>query len=478
MTSSTDSLLTGVEAFAAEWADALCVGGATLGATEPGMDVERMSDAGHLRALEAGFAAKRLVDALLVRLAGETAWRSRPSLGAEGLSMKNGSGRAAALLTDIGHITGAEAARLCSVGEATAVRVSLLGERMPASYPLVSAALDAGSMPIDSAQWIVSNLTQATPRADAEDLIVAETELAEFAALNPADSVRKLAIRWRDALDEDGVQPREEVLVGRRGLRRSNLPDGMKQYVLKLDPVGAGFMDAAIDAQVGAALRKVRFEAGRSPDGCGDDHEELTDREVTDGYTIEQMGADAIVDLARHCLSCTQGPGPLPDTEIVVRISLESLRTGLGEAQIDGIEQPISAATARRLAANARIIPMVLGGKGEVLDLGVGRRLFSHAQRLAFAERDDGCAWANCKRPPTHTEAHHIKWWRSQHGPTNLDNGILLCTLHHHRVHRDGWGIRVEDNVPWFIPPSTIDIYRKPRRGGRLPVPALTNVIR
>jgi hypothetical protein len=55
-----------------------------------------------------------------------------------------------------------------------------------------------------------------------------------------------------------------------------------------------------------------------------------------------------------------------------------------------------------------------------------------------------------------------------------MGNGILLCSMHHHRVHRDGWGIRITDSVPWFIPPSTVDIYRTPRRGGRLPVPELT----
>lgn len=469
MPSSTDLLLADTEAFAAEWAGALCCGAAPGGA-DVGIDVERMSDAGLLRALEAGFAAKRQADALLVRLAGEVAWRSRPILGAAGLSMKTGSGRAAALLTDVGRITRAEAARLCEVGEATAARISLLGERMPARYPILAAGLDAGSVPVDSAQWIVSNLGQALPRAEAEDLVAAETELAEFAASNPADSVRKLAIRWRDALDVDGIEPREAVLVGRRGLRRSNLADGMRQYVLKLDPVGAGFMDAAIDAQVGQALRKVRFEAGRSPDGCDDDHDDLVD-----GRTIEQLGADAIVDIVRHALSCTDAPGPLPHTEMVVRITLESLQIGLGEARIDGIEQPISAAAARRLAADARIIPMVLGGNGQVLDLGVSRRLFSHAQRLAFAERDDGCAWSNCPRPPSYTEAHHIRWWFPG-GPTDLDNGMLLCTLHHHRVHRDGWGIQVKDNVVWFIPPSTVDIYRKPRRGGRLPVPTLPSL--
>jgi hypothetical protein len=152
-------------------------------------------------------------------------------------------------------------------------------------------------------------------------------------------------------------------------------------------------------------------------------------------------------------------------------MTLESLISGLGEASIDGNEQPISATAARRLAADADIIPLVLGGKGEVLDLGAPVRLFSRAQRIAFADRDGGCAWRNCHRPPSYTEAHHIKWWQYG-GETNLDNGVLLCSMHHHRIHRDGWEVRVKDNVPWFTPPSHVDAYRTPRRGGRLQAPA------
>jgi hypothetical protein len=30
--------------------------------------------------------------------------------------------------------------------------------------------------------------------------------------------------------------------------------------------------------------------------------------------------------------------------------------------------------------------------------------------------------------------------------------------------------IRVIDNMPRFIPPSSVDIHRTPRRGGRLPI--------
>jgi hypothetical protein len=456
-------------------------------ADAPGGVLGALSDSALLEALADGFAQKREAEARLVRIAAEVVERSRSSLGPNGLSIRAGCGSPAALLADLGRITLVEAHRICRVAEATADRVSLEGERMPAWYPLVAEAALAARIPIDSANFIVAALDQAAPRAEDEHLAVAEHALVEFACDNPADTVRKLAARWRDALDIDGIEPREDDLVQRRSLRRTILPNGMKRYQLDLDPLSSAYLDAAIDAHVGAVIRAPRFQASDSQasegqsntsgagDGCGADHEQLPDPR-----TLAQIAADAVVQLARHGIACTKARGsgaggaeiPLPAATIVVRMTVESLISGLGEAQIDGIEQPISAKTARQLAGDARIIPAVLGGNSEVLDLGTPRRLFTRAQRIAFAERDDGCAWANCRRPPSHTEAHHIEWW-SHGGLTNLNNGILLCSMHHHRVHRDGWGIRVTDNVPWFIPPSSVDVYRTPRRGGRLPVPEL-----
>ncbi|HEY8913762.1 HNH endonuclease signature motif containing protein, partial [Lacisediminihabitans sp.] len=403
-----------------------------------------------------------------------------------------GSTSAAALLTEVGRITLAEGQRFCRVAGATAVRVSLVGERMPPSYPLVADAVRAAVVPIDSANLIVAALSQASPRAERGHLEAAELALVRFAAEHPADLLRRLAARWRDALDIDGIEPREAEQVERRSLRRSILANGLKRYRLDLDPVGSAYLDAAIDAQVSLAIRAPRFtppndfappdacaspdagaspnacaspDAGASPDACAATHETLPDTR-----TLTQIAADAVVEIARHALACDNTTVPLPAATIVVRMSLESLLSGLGEAQIDGTEQPISAGTARRLAADAAIIPAVLGGASEVLDFGASRRLFSRAQRLALAERDGGCAITNCPRPPSHTEAHHIRWW-SHTQETNLANGILLCSAHHHSIHRDGWQIEVINNVPWFIPPSSIDARQRPRRGGRPPVP-------
>ncbi|MET3767680.1 hypothetical protein ABIB15_000342 [Marisediminicola sp. UYEF4] len=447
------------------------------------LDVESMSDAGLLRAIRSGYDLKRQVDALLVRAAGELSVRSRPSLGQGGLAKSSGHTSPAALLTELGRITLAEAGKTVRLGEATTAPVSLLGERLPAPFPLVADAVNTGAVQVDAAQAIITSLTQAAPRALPEHLVAAESELVDFAAAHPADTVRKLSVAWRDALDTDGVAPREEALIALRSLRWSKQGNGLERCTIDLDPLGAGYVRTMIDAMVGDALRTVRFEAesavngaagakgghshgddGVDRDNCSADHIELQDPR-----TIPRIAADALIDVARHMMGCTTAPGTLPHTTLVIRMTLEQLQTGLGVAQLDGVEEPITASAARILAADAELIPAVLGGKGQVLDLGVGKRLFTRAQRIAFAERDGGCAVTGCGKPPSYTEAHHIHWW-SNGGPTNLNNGILLCTGHHHVIH-NGWTVQVIDNVPWLIPPARIDPTRTPRRGGRLPMP-------
>ena len=88
----------------------------------------------------------------------------------------------------------------------------------------------------------------------------------------------------------------------------------------------------------------------------------------------------------------------------------------------------------QRLACEAGIIPAVLGGNREVLDLGRASRLFTKAQRIAMALRDGGCIAEGCNRPPHQCHAHHLDPW-ARGGPTNLDHGGLLCGHHHRRAH-------------------------------------------
>ncbi|GAB2720670.1 hypothetical protein GCM10027038_18950 [Arthrobacter bambusae] len=124
---------------------------------------------------------------------------------------------------------------------------------------------------------------------------------------------------------------------------------------------------------------------------------------------------------------------------------------------------PVPAATLRRLACDADIIPVVLGGEGQVLDIGRASRIFPPHLRKAITARDKGCAFPGCTMPAPWCEAHHIEYW-SRGGPTSAANGTLLCSHHHHLIHKEDWRIQVQTGVPWFIPPPHTDPDRKPRR--------------
>ncbi len=76
----------------------------------------------------------------------------------------------------------------------------------------------------------------------------------------------------------------------------------------------------------------------------------------------------------------------------------------------------------------------MLGGKGEILDLGRSRRLFSPAQRKAMRLRDQQCRAEGCSVPAPWCEAHHWIPW-SKGGKTDLDDGVLGCSFHHHLLH-------------------------------------------
>lgn len=98
--------------------------------------------------------------------------------------------------------------------------------------------------------------------------------------------------------------------------------------------------------------------------------------------------------------------------------------------------------TARRLCCNAGIVPMVVNGPYEVLNLGRTSRFPNTAQRRALHRRDMGrCRFPGC-RARRGVEAHHIAWW-SLGGPTDLDNLILLCGYHHMLVHEGGYSISI-----------------------------------
>lgn len=128
-------------------------------------------------------------------------------------------------------------------------------------------------------------------------------------------------------------------------------------------------------------------------------------------------------------------------TTMVVTIDVETLRSGLGVATT-GDGTTITAAEARRLACRAGIIPAVLGGRSQPLDLGRRKRLFTAAQRTAMALQQPTCRAEGCEVPAPWCEGHHARepWGRG--GRTDLADGRLLCSWHHHRAHDPAYETR------------------------------------
>jgi hypothetical protein len=118
---------------------------------------------------------------------------------------------------------------------------------------------------------------------------------------------------------------------------------------------------------------------------------------------------------------------------LLVHLDHQHLLDGLASARLD-TGAHVSAGEARRLACNAGIIPVVLGGASQVLDLGRERRLHSSAQRRALSVAHPTCAAQGCERPFAWCDIHHPHPW-SHGGGTDLDNALPLCGFHHRRAH-------------------------------------------
>jgi hypothetical protein len=258
--------------------------------------------------------------------------------------------------------------------------------------------------------------------------------------------VRKFVWQAQAFADPAAWEEHEERQYVTRAVTIRDDVDGMVTLTARLTPLAAAPVRAVLDVGVRWAMQQ------------------RLDNPESDTRTAWQMRADILSDLCRHALDCTLATSGVKTT-VVVRMTRAELESGFGVGEIDGTAQPVSAGALRRAAADAEVVPAVLGGGSEVLDWGRKRRLFSQEQRLALVERDGGCAW--CNAPPSWCEAHHIRWWDKHGGLTDLSNGVLLCARCHHRVHADGWEIQVTDHVVSFIPPRSIDPARTRHIGGR-----------
>jgi Domain of unknown function (DUF222)/HNH endonuclease len=338
------------------------------------------------------------------------------------------------------HVSTGEAKARVEQAELLTPRRSLTGELLAPLLPATAAELVAGAIGPAHVKVITATLRQIPSTIPSEVVARAEETLARAASGFDPAALTRIGERLLAHLDPDGTAPAEEPEQSRE-LRVRTRPDGTVTLNGKLDPEG------------GARVREVlnSLNSPRPPtDG------------IPDTRSRARRDADALIEAMTGLLDEGQLPtrgGQRP--HLVLTIKLPDLIEGLGSAVLDTGGQ-LSAAEARRLACDSWVIPVVLGGDSMPLDVGRQQRLATTALRDALAQRDKGCAFPSCDRPPRYCHAHHIVSWLDG-GATKLSNMRLLCEHHHVMVHRQGWGIRLDARgYPEFIPPKTVDPTRTP----------------
>lgn len=360
----------------------------------------------------------------------------------------------ARLLVSALRISAAEANRRVRAAEAVGARISMTGEVLDASRPVLAAAQRTGEVNPEQVHVIQRALaTVDRPGFDPVDITAGEELLTGYAATFEPKVLGQLADQVVAAIDPDGTLPDDRLNSDRRYFSIRPTRDGAY--------VGEFRLTGVLGAKLSAVLRplaKPRVERGA---GC-ESADAAPLMVVTDERTHGQRMHDAMEDVCDRVLRS----GDLPDTggtpaTVIVTVAADDLvdRLGYGRTS-DGAQ--LSVAQVLDLAAEADIIPTVLNRAGAVLSQGRARRIATTAQTWALIARDGGCSFPACDRPPELCERHHLVPWIAG-GLTNLDNLTLLCRYHHHQFAGRGWTAAMNvDGLPEWTPPAWIDRQRRP----------------
>lgn len=303
----------------------------------------------------------------------------------------------------------------------------------------------------------------AAQRAACENSLIAQAKDLTIGDLRRAcDRATAAAGETPEAVDrhENGiVEERERRAWRATELWMSDQGDGTTTGRFRIPTAQATMLSGLLQAQ--AAPRRSHLRGPEDPD-------------TAENLTYAQRAGRAFCALIEHVPTDGFATSGGTAASVTVTMDLDSLLHDLSSrVALLPTGTTMSAGQARRLACSHGILPQVLSGASLPLDLGRSQRLFSTAQRKALAARDQGCAFPGCDRPPGWCESHHIVPY-GRGGTTDLTNGVLLCSRHHHMVHDDGWSIRLHprSRVPEFAPPGTSrwrpsSRYR-PRQGRRM----------
>ena len=400
----------------------------------------------------------RLAEAERVKLAGEIARRSEvPDEGS--LARRMGATNATDLLAQVAGLPREEAGAVVRLASAVRSQEGLSGEPLPAKRPCIADALAAGRLDLTVAAAMVRALRKSAPGLAPFEVDDLERQLVDRAQEGyTADELLAFLRQVPAHAHPDGQGSRDEDLAAAASVSKRKLENGLTRWILDLDPLTNGFFETALDANT--SIRRFGIV----------DSDEVGDTADQDRRPLNRRRVDGVRLVAKRALKNDDGQQAGTAVTLLVTMTEEALKTGLGTATLPGCMDTISASTARMLAAEAEIIPVVLGGKSQPLDLGTSRRFFTEAQRRAMVVRSGGgCEGPCCDAPLAWCDAAHLR--PAGYGPTSIDNGLLLCWRCHLLLDKHGWQVRREEERWWWTPPPWVDPSGRRRPGGRIPAP-------
>ena len=171
----------------------------------------------------------------------------------------------------------------------------------------------------------------------------------------------------------------------------------------------------------------------------------------------EQRLADALVDMAEHCLASRAGPSKRRRAGQRYEVMLTIDRNELAVQQSAGgaryhVEPDwgIDEEDARHIACDADLTECIQDARGNLLNYERRRRIVPARLLRALKLRDHNrCRFPGCAHQ-RYVEAHHVQHWIDG-GETRLDNLVLLCSAHHRLLHHGAFHVAIEDGDVVFV---------------------------